>query len=80
MTREEFFSVWNIVAAIKAGEADASALQPYSLEEITSAVKDLVNSEIEACAIIAEDHSDEGFVDRSEICQEIARRIRERRF
>jgi hypothetical protein len=81
MTREEFYNLWNVVSAIKAGEASAAALQPYSIEEIANAVKDLVNSEIEACAIIAEDASDEGGIpNRNEFCQQIARQIRNRRF
>lgn len=81
MTREAFYNLWNVVAAIKAGEATAAALQPYSIDEIVNAVKDLVNSEIEACAMIAEDASDEGGIpNREEFCQEIAHQIRNRKF
>ena len=90
MTRADVYRLIEIVDAIKAGRATVADLQPYSETTITVAVKELIRAERERCAIIAEGAAEGSGVlgrgeklkavdpARREICQEIARRIREK--
>ena len=98
MTRDEMYRYFGIVEAIKEGRTQVTELRDYSAREIGDAVNDLIQSAVreavqrerEACAMVAEAAGEPvGFLARGQqieadpvrkrICIEVAGLIRTRR-
>lgn len=93
MSLEEVDRFFEIVEAVKRGEAQLTDLHNYSVRELSDAVRSLIDSAVrherEECAMLAEDSGEAGGaltraqvfeVDpvKKQMCLEVARRIRAR--